>query len=162
MITTAKELDLKTWLRKNLNFGAIGGTYAKPVLVPPQVGLLSVDDDLRRVSAVREALGDRTSLMVDANHAYSAATAARMAGGLERLDVRWFEEPVVPEDLAGYRRVRAVSTVPVAGGECSFTRFGFRDMLVGVLLCCCISPLPGSGSGTCWSATGPSTSSSRT
>ena len=45
------------------------------------------------------------SLMVDANHAYSVPVAKRMAKELEAYAVRWFEEPVVPEDIAGYREV---------------------------------------------------------
>ena len=45
------------------------------------------------------------SLMVDANHAYSVHVAKRMAKELERYAVRWFEEPIVPEDMAGYREV---------------------------------------------------------
>ena len=42
--------------------------------------------------------------------------------GMERFDVRWFEEPVVPEDIEGYRRVQAKTSIPIAGGECSFMR----------------------------------------
>lgn len=45
------------------------------------------------------------SLMVDANHAYSVPVAKRMAKELEAYAVRWFEEPVVPEDITGYREV---------------------------------------------------------
>ncbi|MEM6905929.1 MAG: enolase C-terminal domain-like protein, partial [Pseudomonadota bacterium] len=44
---------------------------------------------------------------------------------------RFFEEPVVPEDREGYRKVRAEGGIPVAGGECEFTRFGFRDLIGG-------------------------------
>jgi D-galactarolactone cycloisomerase len=69
--------------------------------------------------------------MVDANHAYNTATAARMARGLESLGVRWFEEPVPPEDRDGYRAVRRASSVPIAGGECEYTRYGFRDLIAG-------------------------------
>jgi D-galactarolactone cycloisomerase len=50
---------------------------------------------------------------------------------LERLGVLWFEEPVVPEDRAGYRRVRDAIDVPIAGGECEFTRYGFRELFAG-------------------------------
>ena len=62
---------------------------------------------LRRIKAIREAIGpkEEMSLMVDANHAYSVPVAKRMAKELEAFDVRWFEEPVVPEDVAGYREV---------------------------------------------------------
>ena len=45
------------------------------------------------------------SLMVDANHAYSVPVAKRMAKELEGYAVRWFEEPIIPEDIAGYREV---------------------------------------------------------
>jgi D-galactarolactone cycloisomerase len=96
-----------------------------------KVGLLEVDKDLARVAAVREAVGPDCILLVDANHAYNATTAIRMARGLERYDVRWFEEPVPPEDRDGYRAVRHAGCVPVAGGECEYTRYGFRELLEG-------------------------------
>ena len=35
-----------------------------------------------------------------------------------------------PEDVAGYREVKAALSIPIAGGECEFTRFGFWDLLV--------------------------------
>jgi D-galactarolactone cycloisomerase len=50
---------------------------------------------------------------------------------MEPLDVRFFEEPVVPEDRDGYRRVRQQNPIPVAGGECEFTRYGFNELISG-------------------------------
>ena len=47
-----------------------------------------------------------------------------------RVGVHRIEEAVTPEDRAGYARVRAAISVPVAGGEAEFTRFGFRDLFV--------------------------------
>jgi D-galactarolactone cycloisomerase len=44
--------------------------------------------------------------------------------------IGWFEELVPPEDLAGYAEVHAQQPIPVAGGECEFTRFGFREVLL--------------------------------
>ncbi len=44
-------------------------------------------------------------------------------------DITWFEEPVIPEDLAAYREVRTRQPIPVAGDECEFTRWGFRQVL---------------------------------
>jgi D-galactarolactone cycloisomerase len=96
-----------------------------------KVGLLSVDDDIQRVAAVRHAIGPDVPLMVDANHAYNQSVALRVGRALERYDVRWFEEPVVPEDRDGYRRLRNSLDVPIAGGECEFTRYGFRDLIAG-------------------------------
>jgi D-galactarolactone cycloisomerase len=67
---------------------------------------------------------------VDANHAYDATAAIRYGRRVEDLSIGWFEEPVPPEDLTGYREVRRALSIPVAGGEAEFTRFGFRPLLV--------------------------------
>jgi D-galactarolactone cycloisomerase len=89
-----------------------------------------VEEDARVTRAVREAIGSGVALMVDANHAYDAVAAIRLGRMIETFDIEWFEEPVPPEDLAGYRDVKAGVSIPIAGGECEFTRFGFRDLLV--------------------------------
>lgn len=88
-----------------------------------------LEADERYVRAVRGAIGDDVALMVDANHAYNAAEAIRVARMLSEYGVGWFEEPVVPEDVDGYVEVRAASDVPIAGGECEYTRFGFRQLI---------------------------------
>ncbi len=97
--------------------------------VKMKVGLLSTRDDLEQVAAVRRAVGPQVTLMVDANHAYAAHTAILVGRSLENEKVYLFEEPVVPEDRAGYREVTRALTLAVAGGECEHTRFGFRDFL---------------------------------
>lgn len=88
-----------------------------------------VDDDIRLCEAVRRKVGDRIAIMVDANHAYDAAAATRLARAIEPLDIRWFEEPVPPEDIEGYRQLKAATSIPMAGGEAEFTRWGFRRLL---------------------------------
>ncbi len=89
-----------------------------------------VEEDARVTRAVREAIGPDIGLMVDANHAYDAVAAIRLGRMIEQYDLAWFEEPVPPEDIAGYRAVKAALPMPIAGGECEFTRFGFRELLV--------------------------------
>jgi D-galactarolactone cycloisomerase len=89
-----------------------------------------VEEDAAATRAVREAIGSGVALMVDANHAYDAPAAIRLGRMIEPYDIGWFEEPVPPEDVAGYCEVKSALTIPVAGGECEFTRFGFRDLLV--------------------------------
>jgi D-galactarolactone cycloisomerase len=88
-----------------------------------------VEEDAAMTHAVRDAIGDDVALMVDANHAYDAVAAIRLGRMIERHDIGWFEEPVPPEDIAGHLAVKAAISIPVAGGECEFTRFGFRDLL---------------------------------
>jgi D-galactarolactone cycloisomerase len=68
-------------------------------------------------------------LIVDANRAYTADQAIRVGRGIEDCDIYWFEEPVLAEDLAGYRAVREALSIPIAGGEGEYTRWGFRQML---------------------------------
>jgi len=89
-----------------------------------------VEEDAAVTRAVRQAIGPDVALMVDANHAYDAVAAIGLGRIIEGLDIGWFEEPVPPEDLAGHRAVKAAISIPIAGGECEFTRFGFRDVLV--------------------------------
>lgn len=96
-----------------------------------KLGLLPVEQDAARVKLIRETVGPDVKLMADANHAYHSATAMRMGRVLEQYGILWFEEPVPPEDRDGYRRLRAALDVPIAGGECEFTRFGFRDFIGG-------------------------------
>jgi D-galactarolactone cycloisomerase len=100
-------------------------------LLKVKVGLLSIDHDIERLRVIRQAVGPAVGILVDANHAYSSATAIRMGRKMEPFDVRFFEEPVVPEDREGYRLVRQQNPIPVAGGECEFTRYGFRDLIAG-------------------------------
>jgi len=88
-----------------------------------------VEEDAAVTAAVREAIGPDVALMVDANHAFDATAAIRVGRIIERHGIGWFEEPVPPEDLAGYREVKSALSIPIAGGECEFTRFGFRDVL---------------------------------
>lgn len=89
-----------------------------------------VKEDAVATSAVREAIGPAVALMVDANHAFDSVAAIRLGRLIEKYDISWFEEPVPPEDVAGYRAVKEGMSIPIAGGECEFTRFGFRNLFV--------------------------------
>jgi D-galactarolactone cycloisomerase len=88
-----------------------------------------VDDDLAVMREVRAALKDApVTLMIDTNHAYGVADAIRLGRALDDCRLRWYEEPVVQEDLEGYREVRRAVGCAIAGGENEFTLFGFREL----------------------------------
>jgi len=88
-----------------------------------------LDDDFAVMDAVERALaGGGTTLMIDTNHAYGVADAVQLGRALERLSLRWYEEPVAPEDHAGCAEVRARVAMPVAAGENAHTLFGFRAL----------------------------------
>jgi D-galactarolactone cycloisomerase len=88
-----------------------------------------LEGDAKLCETVRRAIGPKTRIMVDANHAYDALGAIRLGKLIEPFDIAWFEEPVPPEDLAGYREVKAALDIPIAGGEAEFTRWGFRPLI---------------------------------
>ncbi len=85
--------------------------------------------DVASVKAIRSELGPEIDIMLDVNSAYDAATAIKVGRQLEEADITWLEEPVPPDDLAGYQRVRQGQPIPVAAGESEFGLFGFRDLI---------------------------------
>jgi len=88
-----------------------------------------IEDDIKNVKAIREAVGDDIKIMVDANHAYNANNAIKVGKRIEEFDIFWFEEPVPPEDKNGYIEVKNNINIPIAGGEAEFTRYGFNDLI---------------------------------
>ncbi|HZS44313.1 MAG TPA: enolase C-terminal domain-like protein [Blastocatellia bacterium] len=89
------------------------------------------DDDLNRVRAARQAIGDSTELFVDANGAYSRKQALAFADQFAELNVKWFEEPVSSDDLEGLNliRNRAPACMEIAAGEYGYDQTYFRRML---------------------------------
>lgn len=94
-----------------------------------KVGGQTVLDDVKRVTALREAIGPDLYLMVDANKAYNASTAIDIGNRLADLDIHWFEEPVLANDVDGYLEVKAGQPIAVAGGKVWYNRFEARDFL---------------------------------
>lgn len=84
--------------------------------------------DVKLCQAVAHAVGD-ARFMVDANHCYTTSDAFYVGRALDELGAYWFEEPVAPEDLEGYRELRAGLKVNISGGEAEFTRWGWRSIL---------------------------------
>lgn len=89
------------------------------------------DQDPQRVLWAREAVAPGTQLFVDANGAYTRAQALALAQRFAANDVRWFEEPVSSDDLAGLRllRDRAPGGMAIAAGEYGFDLLHFRGLL---------------------------------
>ena len=86
-------------------------------------------DDIKLIEAVRRGIGDNFRFMVDANHGYTTHDALYVGRAMEEFSPYWFEEPVAPEDLDGYRELRAFLKVNISGGEAEFNRWGWRKLL---------------------------------
>ncbi len=88
-----------------------------------------VEEDLKVIGAVREAIGPQARFMIDANHGYDVLEAVELGRRAAAFDIDWFEEPVLPEQLDAYCAVRQGQPLTVAGGETWHGRYGMRDPL---------------------------------
>jgi L-alanine-DL-glutamate epimerase-like enolase superfamily enzyme len=86
-------------------------------------------EDVRRISAVREAVGPGFEIFTDANQRFSVDEAIRRARAYEALDIGWFEEPLTAEDIEGHRRLVDHTSIPIAVGESLYSAMHFREYL---------------------------------
>lgn len=88
-----------------------------------------IADDIEVMTAIDEAISDTSiELMVDTNHAYGRSEALQLGRALEAFNIRWYEEPVVPEDIESYTALRQQLDIPIAGGENEHTAYGFNAL----------------------------------
>jgi L-alanine-DL-glutamate epimerase-like enolase superfamily enzyme len=94
-----------------------------------KVGKPTLEEDVERLRAVREALGDRFPLMVDANQSMTCAEAIRRARAFEPIGLTWLEEPLPADDVSGHARLAAATSIPIAVGESLYSVAQFREYL---------------------------------
>jgi len=95
----------------------------------PTDGAAGMQRNLNLVRTVRETVGDGIDVMADAYMGWTLDYAKRMLPLLEPFQLRWLEEPIIPDDVHGYAELRSYGRIPIAGGEHEFTAYGFRDLL---------------------------------
>lgn len=91
-----------------------------------KVGRANLFEDVERVRAMREHLGQNFPLMVDANMKWSVDGAIRAARALQPFDLTWLEEPTIPDDPAGHARIVREGGLPIAAGENLRTLWEFK------------------------------------
>jgi D-galactarolactone cycloisomerase len=94
-----------------------------------RIGRFAPDREMPILGQVRDAVGQATRLMADANAAYSPGLALRAEDALDELDFKWLEEPLPQNGYRGYPELRAKMRLPLAGGEGLTTRWAANDML---------------------------------
>src|SRR3954449_2465989 len=94
-----------------------------------KVGRPNLASDIGRVQAMRKHLGDGFPLMVDANMKWTVEEAIRAARALQPFDLTWLEEPTIPDDVAGHRRILQQGGVPIAAGENLRTLWEFKNYI---------------------------------
>ncbi|MHB1355689.1 MAG: enolase C-terminal domain-like protein [Anaerolineae bacterium] len=97
----------------------------------PRQGLAGMRKNVELVRTVREVIGPDIELASDAYMGWDVPYAIRMTRMLEDagLNLAWVEEPVMPDDIAGYAEIAAAVETPISGGEHEFTRYGFRQLI---------------------------------
>lgn len=90
---------------------------------------------VERLAAVRKALGPDVDIGVDV-HAkfFEMARAVRLARAIEPYQPMWLEEPIRPENVAAMAKLAGHVSVPLASGECNYTKYEFRDILTAQAL----------------------------
>ena len=83
--------------------------------------------DMRRVAAVREAIGPDTPLMVDINIHWDLSTALRYGPVLDTFNIDWLEEPMNQHDVKGHAQLQALMRAPLLVGENLTSLSLFRD-----------------------------------
>src|SRR5215831_14020755 len=94
-----------------------------------KIGALSVEDDLRRVDAVKDGVGKEVKVAVDANNVYDFNTALRIGRELEKRGTLFFEEPIMTDypDLSA--SLAQSLDLPIAGYETAYTQFEYREII---------------------------------
>jgi len=94
-----------------------------------KVGRPELADDVARVHAVRSHIGSDCLFMVDANYSMTIAQAIAASKAFEPCEILWFEEPIEPDDLAGYEYIAEHTAIPLAMGENLHTQHEFNHAL---------------------------------
>ena len=89
----------------------------------------SSEYDLAALDAVIAGAGKDAEVIVDGSMRYSLEQAASFSRELADRNVYWFEEPLQPENIAGFEQLRPRSAVPIAAGENEFGVQGFAELL---------------------------------
>lgn len=81
------------------------------------------------VRMLRETVGDDIDIMADAYMGWDLEYALRMCRMLAPYDMKWIEEPLMPDQIRDYATLRRQSPVPIAAGEHETTRYGFAHLI---------------------------------
>ncbi len=85
--------------------------------------------DIALVREGRKGCGDEMDLLIDAGLCWDSKTAIRRARAFEEYNIFWLEEPLLPDDYEGYRRLCEASPIRIAAGEEESNRQSFLDLM---------------------------------
>ena len=95
----------------------------------PKDGSEGMKKNIQLVEAVREVIGYDTDLMLECYMGWNLDYSKRMIPKLVKYNPRWLEEPVIADDVNGYKELNNMNAIPISGGEHEFNLFGFKQLL---------------------------------
>ena len=113
---------------EQLTAGARGAVEQGFTGIKVKVGS-TVERDVRRLAAVREAIGADVTLAVDGNGKWDLATCQRFCHAARDLDLLWFEEPLWYDDVKGHAQLARATPIPLALGEQLYTPEAFAEFI---------------------------------
>jgi len=125
----AGNIDLNFPVEKLLD-GASRSVEAGFCSVKMRLGRPTLAEDVSRVEAMRNHLPDEIEMMADANEAWRVDETMRAMSMLQPFDLVWLEEPIAPDNFAGYARLRSAGLVPIAAGENLHTLSEFTTLIM--------------------------------
>ncbi|MBV7327218.1 mandelate racemase/muconate lactonizing enzyme family protein [Chloroflexi bacterium TSY] len=95
-----------------------------------KVGRADMNEDIRRVYAIRQTVGDQAMIACDANRAWTPNEAIRFARSVEEYDIAWLEEPTQwNNQVQGMHTVRGATSIPVAAGQSELSGFACMQLM---------------------------------
>lgn len=107
---------------KALKWDPFGSAYRN---IEPEVFRQAIEC----VEAVSEAVKGKAEIMIEGHGRFDLPTAFRIGKALERFDVLWFEEPIIPDTIEALADLRGRINVPISFGERLYGRWSYRTLL---------------------------------
>lgn len=95
----------------------------------PKDGMSGMRENLKRVEALREVIGYDRDIMLECYMGWNLDYTKRMLPKLAKYEPRWLEEPVIADDVQGYRELNLMGIIPIFGGEHEFSIIGCKDLI---------------------------------
>lgn len=94
-----------------------------------KVGRYDLDDDIKRIRLALDTVGKGKRVMVDANQVFNRNEALRRGRVYQDMGCFWYEEPLMPHDMDGYRELADKLDIRIATGENLYTKYQFADLI---------------------------------
>lgn len=94
-----------------------------------KIGRDSIAEECERIEAVRNFIGPDMKLMVDVNMKWRVDKSLKAVRAFEPYDLHWIEEPTIPDDVEGHRRIETEGPIAVCTGENLHSIYEFRTMI---------------------------------